>query len=272
MKKILIENIESLPALPKSVLKLENFRKQEIQTVEELIKIIEEDPLAITSILKIANSALFGFRNNIETISRAINLLGINFSLSIALGSIVQSTIQTNLNAYTASSDDFIYSAILSNKILNTWFSSIDFDLKEELLIPCFLQEIGKFVISDYIEKTNKLDEFQNELTLNNISEVEEKYTGYSCARITANIFKHWNLSPNLIFSIAFVGNTENCPKEYLKKVQILEIIKIITNIQDPLNDDLIHIAIQKVSDYGLDVEHFMNCIDFIKDEMLENS
>ena len=272
MKKELIENIESLPALPKSVQKLENFRRQENQSIDELIKIIEIDPIIIANILKVVNSALFGFRSNIETISRAINLLGINFTISIALGSIVQSAIKTNLSAYNVSCDDFIYTAILSNKILNTWLSSIDFDLKEELLIPCFLQEIGKFVISDCIEKENKIEEFQKDLTLANISFMEEKYTGYSCPRITANIFKHWGLSPNLIFSIAFVGNLENCPKEYLKKAQILEIIKTITNIQNPLTDDMIHTAIQKVSDYGFSVEHFINSIDAIKAEMNKNS
>ena len=272
MKKNLIENIESLPALPKTVQDLENFRKKENQTIDELIKIIEVDPLIITDILKVSNSALFGFRSKIETVSRAINLLGINFTVSIVMGAILQSTIKTNLTAYNVSCEDFIYSAILSNKILNTWLSSVDFDLKEELLIPCFLQEIGKFVISDCIEKENMINDFQNDLKLDNISEIEEKYTGYSCARITANIFKHWGLSPNLIFSIAFVGKQEDCPKEYIKKAQVLEIIKLITNVQSPLDDNLIHKAIQKVSDYGFSVEHFINSIDAIREEIEVNS
>ena len=32
----------------------------------------------------------------------------------------------------------------------------------------------------------------------------EIKYTGYSCARITANIFKQWNLSHNIVIPIFF--------------------------------------------------------------------
>jgi HD-like signal output (HDOD) protein len=38
----------------------------------KLISIIEEDPLMIVTILKIANSSMFGFKSKIETLSRAI--------------------------------------------------------------------------------------------------------------------------------------------------------------------------------------------------------
>ena len=72
-------------------------------------------------------------------------------------------------------------------------------------------------------------EEFLKELEeTKDTSFCEEKYTGYSCARITANIFKNWELSHNLIFPIAFAEDIENCHQPFKQKAQILEIIKIL--------------------------------------------
>ncbi|MGB5792514.1 HDOD domain-containing protein, partial [Poseidonibacter sp.] len=126
MKKTLDEKIDSLPPLPQSILELEDFRNLDNPTTEELIKIIEKDPLMITTILRIANSSMYGFRSQVETLSRAINLLGINFTISIAIGSVVQNTLKSNLNAYDISNDKFIYICALASEIINIWVSQID--------------------------------------------------------------------------------------------------------------------------------------------------
>lgn len=273
MKKILIEKMDSLPPLPHSIIELNDLKKFKHSTPEKLIKVIEQDPLMIVTILKIANSAMFGFRSKVETVSRAIHLLGTNFTISIAMGTLIQDTLKSNLCAYAVSTEDFLYSSALATKIVNTWISSIDFDLKDELLLPAFLQETGKFVISEVIQENKQTEEFLQFLDEHqDISICEEKFMGYSCARITANIFKNWSLDHNLVFSIGFVGNTKDCPKEFLKKVQILEIVKILTNVRSPLSDLAVETAITKVIEYGFDLEHFVNSIDVIKEEIEKNS
>ena len=266
MKKLIIEKIDALPPLPKSVLELEEFRKMSNKEPLDLLKIIEKDPLIITTVLRVANSAMFGFVSQVETPSRAISLLGINFTISIALGSVIQNLIESNLNAYNVSTDDFMFSSNLASNLVNTWVSKISFDLKEDLLLPAFLQETGKFVIAEAISDNKQIEDFQNQLAISkNISAVEKEFIGFSCARITANIFKHWNLSHNLIFSIGFVEDLEHCPKDYIKKAQILEIIKILCDIRNPLSDQNIQRALNKANEYGLDTEPLLQSIDSIK-------
>lgn len=266
MKKILIDKISSLPPLPQSVIELEKFKSLDNYDVDELIQIIEKDPLMITTILRVANSSIFGFRSEVETLSRAINLLGINFTISIAIGTAIQNSISGNLNAYNATNDDFLYVCSLASNIVNTWLSSIDFDLKNELLLPAFLQEIGKYIISDIIEIEGNLENFQNELLVNeDMSQCEEKYSGYSCSRITANIFKHWGLSHRLIFPIAFVDAIDTCPADFRKHSQVLEIVKILSDIRAPLGDRQVDFAILKATNYGLNVEQLISSIDLLK-------
>lgn len=273
MKKVLIEKIESLPELPNSIIDLEDFRKLDNPDPEQLIEIIKQDPLMVTTILRIANSSMFGFRSKIDTLSRAINLLGINFTISIAIGTAVQDTIKSNLAAYGIDSDKFIELSALASKIINTWISSIDFDLKEELLLPAFLQETGKFIISDIIQNNDSTKDFQKALkTTSNISKSEEEFTGFTCSRITANIFRHWSLSHKLIFSIGFVEDLDNCPKNYLKHAQILEIIKILCDLREPLGVDAVNKAAEKATEYGFEKERLINSIEAIKEEISLNS
>lgn len=273
MKKKLLKEINSLPPLPSSVYELEDFRKLDSEDMDKLILIINKDPLITANILKVANSSMFSFKTKVETLSRAISLLGIKFTISIAIGSAIQETIKSNLLAYAVSNDDFIQSSSLALNIINTWISKIDFDLKNELLLPAFLQEVGKFVISQVIQEEKLTEEFLKELEeTKDISLCEENFMGYSCARITANIFKNWNLSHNIVFPIAFTEDIENCPESFRQKAQILEIVKILCDIRYPFSDFNIEKALKKVALYNFDVEDFLNSIDVIKGAIEQKS
>ena len=266
MNNSLIEKIDSLPPLPKSVIELEEFRKSLDKEPLDLLKIIEQDPLIITTLLKVANSAMFGFRHAVESPSRAINLLGVNFTISIALGSIVQDVIKSNLDSYKVSTDDFMFVSNLASNLVNSWVGAISFDLKEELLLPAFLQETGKFIISELINESGKVSQFHAALDgEKELSTLEKEFTGFSCAKITANIFKHWKLSHNLIFAIGFVGDLKNCPEEFKQKVQILEIIKILSDITAPLSEENIIKALAKAKEYQLDCGLLEKSIKTIK-------
>ena len=272
MKKKILKEITSLPPLPANIIELDNFRKQDSTDSEKLVEILKKDPLIVANILKIANSSMFGFRSKVDTLSRAINLLGIKFAISVAIGSSISQAVKSNLLAYAVTTDDFILTSSLASNIVNTWVANINFDLKNELLLPAFLQEVGKFVISQVIQEEKKTEEFLKELEeTKNTSLCEEKFTGFTCARITANIFKHWNLSHNIIFPIAFAEDIENCPESFKQKAQILHIIKILCDIRYPLSERNIEKALEKVVEYNFDVEHFINSINVIK-EVIKNS
>ncbi len=254
MKQKLKEKIKSLPQLPNSIIELEEFRKLKTSDPLILIDIIKKDPLLVANILKVANSSMFGFRNSVDTLSRAITLLGVNFTVSIAFGSIVQNTIKSNLAPYRVSLDEFMRLCALSSNIVDEWIGKKDFDLKEELLMPAFLQETGKFIVSIILDQENKKDDFKNEINrYKNLSELEEKYVGFSTPKITSYIFKHWSLGQNIIYPIGYVQDLENCPKNFLKKAQILDVVKTLVDIRNPLNDDAIQIALQKAQEYKLD-------------------
>lgn len=271
MDTLLAQKIDSLPPLPKTVLELEEFKKSPDKQPTVLVNIIEQDPLIVATLLKVSNSAMFGFRSSVETPSRAVNLLGINFTLSIAFGSSIKNMIDTDLGAYGIGSDDFLDMANMGSNLLSLWVSKIDYDLKEELLLPVFLQETGKFIISDIIKEQGKKDAFLAAArSAEDVSKVEKEYLAITTSSVTASIFKKWNLNESLINAIEFVDNIEACPEKYLKKAQILNVVKTICNVTDPLSDKNVALGVAKAKKFGLDTNSLQKAIEKMQDRMLD--
>ncbi|WP_128994524.1 HDOD domain-containing protein, partial [Aliarcobacter skirrowii] len=156
MTGTIIEKIEALPPLPKTILDIEEFRKKNEKEAFELLQIIEKDALITSTLLKVSNSAMFGFRSKVETVSKAINLLGINFTISISIGGTVQNLLKSNLSVYGINSDDFMRASNLATTLTALWLNKVSYDLKEELVLPALLQEAGKFILADVLDSEDK--------------------------------------------------------------------------------------------------------------------
>jgi HD-like signal output (HDOD) protein len=269
---IIANKIDALPPLPATVIELENFRKSGNKDPETLIAIIEKDPLTISTLLKVANSAMFAFRSKVETPSRAVNLLGVNFTISIALGSSVQNILKTDLRAYGIDINQFMRYSNLIAALVNIWTGLISKELREELSIPAFLQDIGKLIIAEIAAGYGKTDVFHKLISSGqvNVEEVEQKMVGLSSSQITANIFKHWKLSENLIDSIEFVDDIKKVKPEFAQKAQILKIAKTACTITDPLSEKHIAKAFELAQEFGLDITKLEKAIDILQERLLD--
>lgn len=272
MNDILSKKIDSLPPLPKTIIDLENFKRSADKDLDKLLAIVEQDPLIVATLLKVANSAMFGFNNKVETASRAIHLLGVNFTLSIAFGSAIKNSFSAGLNAYGITADDFMRLANMSSNLLSTWLSRVDNELKEELVLPSFLLETGRFVLSSVAAEEGLEDEFLQKIKQDplNISKIERELFKATSAQVTASIFKHWNLSEVLIAIISSTDDIDNCPDKYKKEARILDVIKTICNLDDPMSDKYAAIGVEKASAYGLDTRNLEKAIEKMQDRMLE--
>ena len=273
MKKSFKENIKLLSPLPSTIIELNNLKKQKDVPKSKLTSVIKNSPSVMTDVLKIVNSNMFDFKDSIDNIAEAVSIFDTSFIINISIGSVILNTIKTNLFSYAVTNDDFLYSCALASNIVNDWVVKIDNQLKDELLLPAFVQEIGKYLISDVIQSEKKTEIFLRELEeTKNPSYCEERFAGFTSARVTANIFKHWNFNHNIIFPIAFTENIKSAPYSFKQKVKIMEIVKILADVRYPLTDENIEKALIKVREYNFDIEDFLNSINTIKEMIKQNS
>ncbi|MEA3512100.1 MAG: HDOD domain-containing protein [Campylobacterota bacterium] len=272
MNEVSSKKIDSLPPLPKTILDLEEFKKSSHKDLEVLQKIIDQDPLIVATLLKVANSAMFGFNNKVESSSRAIHLLGVNFTLSIAFGSAIKNALDTDLGAYGINADGFMRIANMSSNLLSLWIGKVDNTLKEELVLPVFLLETGRFVLSATAIENSVKDEFLSKIKTkpDSIASIEKEYFNTTSTEVTSSIFEHWNLSDSLINIIKYTDNIDNCPDKYKKSAQILNVVKTMCNVIDPMSDNFIEVGIAKATEFGLETRHLEKAIEKMQDRILE--
>ncbi len=73
-----LDHIEDLPTLPTIAMEVNNMLQDYDVSIKKLSQTIEKDQALVPRILKLVNSAFFGFRSKVSNIPHAIILLGFN--------------------------------------------------------------------------------------------------------------------------------------------------------------------------------------------------
>ncbi|HEX7534876.1 MAG TPA: HDOD domain-containing protein [Syntrophales bacterium] len=81
-----IENIGSLPTAPDTLRKLSRIMEKPNVSLTEVASFVQSDPALTFRILKMVNSAVYGFPGRISSVSHAIMLLGLNVVKGFLLG------------------------------------------------------------------------------------------------------------------------------------------------------------------------------------------
>ncbi len=80
-----IAQIEDLPPLPQSIRRLIEIIHSEIDSPGELESIIGYDPSLAAKVVRIGNSTYYGYRKIVNTLSKAITVIGVNQVKSICI-------------------------------------------------------------------------------------------------------------------------------------------------------------------------------------------
>jgi len=114
--EIITEKIDKIPPLPDTVVEIENICNNENSTVQDIVKIVEIDPILTAKILKVANSPYYGFTSKITNITDAVALLGINTILTFAMETALKNQFQKiDLTPYSLSVENNFLSFNSSN-------------------------------------------------------------------------------------------------------------------------------------------------------------
>jgi len=88
----IVDSIDRLPTLPAIYTRLSDLFAQSDSTVRTIAEVISEDPTIAAKILKIVNSAFYGFPKKIGNLQRAVVILGLNEIKSMVLATSIVKT------------------------------------------------------------------------------------------------------------------------------------------------------------------------------------
>lgn len=269
MKSSLVDSIKSLPALPKTIVEMQQVCANPEAGIIDLVQVVEKDPMIVANLLKAANSPLYCFGKEIKSVAQAVSLFGMSMTRSIAIGNSVRKLLNVDMEPYGVTSEKF---ADISNQqaiLMHNWYSKIDRKKMENLFLASFLQETGKIIIASDIIKEDLLFNFKSEIeTTNNIPQVEFSYVEETTATVTAAIFEHWNFDETFVEMIRFSDTYQKAPEEIKEYSTALNIVKTIIPINAPFSDQSITFGLRKAMDAGYDHELLEDVVDKVMDQL----
>lgn len=265
MTEDILKKIKQLPPLPESAMQIEAVYQDPDSTFNDMVKILEKDPLLTADILKAANSPLYGFSREINAINQAVGLFGMGTVRGFALASIVKKSFALDLSPYGINNDMFSALSKKQHGLMTSWCLKTEGSLLGILSPAAFLVEIGKVLIAQQIMAESKEEEFRDALKeLQDVEAAEKKVVGVDTPEVSATIFEHWRFESGLVDTIRNCQNPEKAEEEDQRAAQILHVVRIAVPISGAITDESIAAAKELITKYELNMESF--------DKALENA
>ncbi len=202
-----IESCRSLPSAPAVVLQILDLVQDPNVSTSKLSKAITRDPALVAKILKVANSAWCGVRHEVSTLDQAINLLGLNGIMSLALSfSLVQKL--RNIEKITFDYQGYWRRSVIAASATLAVGSSLKESSREELFLAGLLQDIGMLVIGGTVPDYGRLVESAGK-DHEKIVELEREELGTDHALVGSWFLSRWGLPKILIDAVHASHNME---------------------------------------------------------------
>ncbi|MBI4179093.1 HDOD domain-containing protein, partial [bacterium] len=172
-------------------------------SVEDVTRIIRMDQAQTARLLKIDNSAFYGFPRQISTVTQAIVILGFNAVKSLALSaSIVQVFGTKGREGFDL--EAFWEHSISTGVIANMVGRRINYPLPEECLIAGILHGIGKLIFDQYLHNLFMEAVAKARKTKKLLQHTEREIFGTDHCRVGAMLAEKWKLPLQLVESINY--------------------------------------------------------------------
>jgi HD-like signal output (HDOD) protein len=228
-----ITNVSTIPTLPAVLEKINTLLKNPQTSAEEIGKAITTDQALASKVLKLVNSAFYGFPGRISTITHAVVILGFSTIKNIVLTASIFDAFKKKKGEFVSfDMEKFWLHSISCGATAQTLAKYTGNKNKEECFIAGLIHDIGKIVICQYLPQEFKI-----------LLEYINKKNGlfYDCERelfdathqeIGGIIAENWNLPPNLQYSVKY-HHMPSQDENYYMSTAIVHLADILVRALD---------------------------------------
>lgn len=209
------KDIVDIPALPQVTSEIMRLTEDPDSTVKDIERVAMQDQSLTARILRLANSAYYGYPRRISTISEASVLLGFQAIRSIALTASVNGLLMKEVKGYGLGKKD-LWKQSLSTAIISRHIAKkVKYPKPDKVYVAGLLRDIGKVIMSYYLTKHfNKVMELVENENMDFL-EAEEKVLGFNHGQVGAEVAKKWNIPGELIEAIAYHHTPEKATIDF---------------------------------------------------------
>lgn len=270
----LVENSSKLISFPDVVHRVNSMVSDPDVSATEIGTVISHDPALTSSLLKVANSPLFGLSREIDTVSRAVTVLGGKQVRDLALATSAADAFKDIPNDLV-SMDQFWYHSLCCALAAQELADLGGIKKIESVFVAGLLHDIGHLVIY------NQMPDLAVESTMLSLVEPEQsglyqaehRVLGFDHAQLGGALVKAWGFPESLQACITFHHEPS---KTESHKVEVA-LTHIANNIAYAIEteDDVLENDTPPVDPFawqvtGLSEEVVDNVIDAVRDKVTE--
>ncbi len=226
--KLVQKNDSDLPTLSVVINKIISVASNKRSTIDELGEIISYDQAMTIKLLKLSNSIYYSQKTKVETIERAIAVIGLDEIIGIASGMEVLSSFKDASGMSLNMSAFWIHSigvAMASKELAKRTNPGI----ANKIFIPALLHDIGKIVFSVYFKDEYKIVQNFAEENKETLQYAENAIFELDHAVLSALLMKRWNFPNSIVLPCRFHHNPDSAPVEFKHHSYIIALADHIT-------------------------------------------
>jgi len=189
-----LNSIEKLPTLPLIVTKIIDTLGNPESSVKDLASIIRIDQSISMQILKVANSAYYGFRSRVTVLDRAIMILGFEEIKRIAMSVYVIKSIPFKIKDKFFKFEDFWYHSLGVAYCSRIIAEHIGEKRLDEAYTAGLLHDIGKIIIGQFFQRYFVVIVHYSQNIKNGFADLESEILGCDHSVIGSWLATIWDL------------------------------------------------------------------------------
>lgn len=225
----LISEDEEVFSLPKIHFELQEALNDPDKTFQDIGKIIGYDPALAARLLKIVNSPFYGFPSEIETISHAISIIGMDQLTDLALATLVIYQFR-GIPDSLFNMEKFWRHSMACGVAARAIAEFKGEQNVERFYLAGILHDIGRLVIFKKEPALARDAFFLSRENKENIYLSEQKLMGFDHAAVGGELLKAWKLPPRLVEAVACHHQPE-AAKEFPVEAAIIHTSDYIVHV-----------------------------------------
>ncbi len=199
--ELIKQHIDSFPVLPATVTKLMELTRDPESSAKDIMEVILPDQSLCFSILKIANSALFGRPKKVDSIQMAVTVLGFNEVQNIALTKALLNSFGKIDEKYAPFVDKFWEHSFVSG--IAARIIAQDLQIAPDVaFMGGLIHDVGKLVMLETFDDDYVIELWMTSFTDEKMYQHEINTFSFTHDQIGGQLMEEWSFPDTLIAAV----------------------------------------------------------------------
>jgi HD-like signal output (HDOD) protein len=217
-----VEQASEIFVLSDSFIRIKELIDDDASTIDDISEVILLDPALVASVLKLANSPFFSYPGKIDTIDKAVLVLGITEVYNLVIAFFTTEAFK-KIDANQNYLDDFWIQSVDCALLMKFLGTILGIAHAERLFILGLLHNLGELVVHQITREKQKACDSSD---INLLPWVKQQdILGFTFGECSAQLLKEWQL-PYSVFSPIRDQNINDISQYTTPETQLLYIAK----------------------------------------------